>query len=109
MIKHFAKPFNVVYRTENSINKKIESIEDQIEFEKYKLQNKAIVVDIFTKVKKDEERLRKLEQELDYYQEILDLKYNNDYIDGLIGGELLYAGSLALGVALGLISKQLRK
>lgn len=108
MIKYFAKPFNVVYRTEGSINKKIESIKDQIEFEKYKLKNKTIEVDIFTK-EENEERLRKLEEELDYYHEIMDLKYDDEYLEGIFGGQLIMMGSIALGTVIGLCIRQLRK
>lgn len=108
MIKYFAKPFNVVYRTENSINKKIESIKDQIEFEKYKLQNKTIEVELFTK-EENEERLRKLEEELDYYYEIMDLKYDDSYLEGIAGGQILMWGSIAVGTAIGLVRRQLRK
>lgn len=108
MIKYFARPFNVVYRTENSINKKIESIKDRIEFEKYKLQNHAIEVDFFTP-EENEERLRKLEEELDYYQEILDLKYDDEYLEGIAGGQIIMLGSIALGTVIGLCRRQLRK
>lgn len=108
MIKYFAKPFNVVYRSENSINKKIESIENQIEFEKYKSTNNAIEVNLFTK-DENKERLRKLERELDYYKEILILKDDSDYIDGILGGEIIVVGTYILGTAIGLCINRLRK
>ena len=108
MIKHFAKPFNVVYRTENSLNKKIESIKDQIEFEKYKLQNNGIESLIFTQ-EENNERIDKLEKELEYYQEIIELKDDDSYIDGLIGGEIIMIGSWLVGAVIGLGIRKLRK
>lgn len=108
MIKYFAKPFNVVYRTENSINKKIESIKDQIEFEKYKLQNNGIESLIFTQ-EENNERIDKLEKELEYYQEIIELKLDEKYIDGILGGEFIAIGAWALGTAIRLGVKKLKK
>ena len=108
MIKHFAKPFNVVYRTENSINKKIESIKDQIEFEKYKLQNNSVETLFFTE-EENEERIAKLEKELEYYQEIIILKDDDSYIDGIFGGEIIMIGSWVLGTVIGLGIRKLRK
>ena len=104
MIKNFAKPFNVVYRTENSLNKKIESIKDQIEFEKYKLQNNSVETLFFT-----EERIAKLVKELEYYQEIIILKDDDSYIEGVIGGEIIMAGSWLVGTVIGLGIRKLRK
>ena len=99
MIKHFTKPFNVVYRTRASIYKKIESIEYQIEFEKYKSQNK--------------DRLIKLERELEYYQMIIELKDDDTYIDGVLGGEIMgqynAIGALVLGTVIGLGIRSLKK
>ena len=108
MIKNFAKPFNVVYRTENSLNKKIESIKDQIEFEKYKLQNNGIESLIFTQ-EENNERIAKLEKELDYYQEIIELKGDEKYIDGILGGEFIAIGAWAVGTVIGLGIRKLRK
>ena len=108
MIKYFAQPFDVVYRTEKSIDKKIESIEDRIEFEKYKLENETIDSELFTKEER-EERLRKLELELEYYQEVLDLKYDETYLKGIVGGEIIGIGAWALGTAIGLGLRKLKK
>ena len=108
MIKHFAKPFNVVFRTENSINKKIESIKDQIEFEKYKLQNSSVETLFFTE-EENKERIVKLEKELEYYQEIIILKDDDSYIEGVIGGEIIMAGSWLVGTVIGLGINKLRK
>ena len=108
MIKHFAKPFNVVYRTENSLNKKIESIKDQIEFEKYKLQNNGIESLIFTQ-EENNERIDKLEKELEYYQEIIELKWDEKYTDGILGGWIIISGIWTLGTAIGLGVKKLKK
>ena len=108
MIKNFAKPFNVVYRTENSLNKKIESIKDQIEFEKYKLQNNSVEISVFTE-EENKERIVKLEKELDYYQEIIRLKDDDSYIEGAIGGVIIMAGSWLVGTVIGLGIKKLRK
>ena len=108
MIKNFAKPFNVVYRTENSLNKKIESIKDQIEFEKYKLQNNGIESLIFTQ-EENNERIDKLEKELEYYQEIIELKWDDSYIEGVIGGEIIMIGSWLVGTVIGLGVKKLKK
>ena len=108
MIKYFAQPFDVVYRTEKSIDKKIESIEDRIEFEKYKLENETIDSELFTKEER-EERLRKLELELEYYQEVLDLKYDETYLKGIVGGEIIVIGACALGTAIGLGLRKLKK
>ena len=108
MIKYFAQPFNVVYRTEKSIDKKIESIEDRIEFEKYTLENETIDSELFTKEER-EERLRKLELELEYYQEVLDLKDDETYLKGVIGGEIIMIGSWLVGAVIGLGIRKLRK
>ena len=108
MIKNFAKPFNVVYRTENSLNKKIESIKDQIEFEKYKLQNNGVETLFFTE-EENKERILKLEQELEYYQEIIELKCDDKYIEGVLGGKIIAIGVLVLGTAIGLGVKKLKK
>ena len=108
MIKNFAKPFNVVYRTENSLNKKIESIKDQIEFEKYKLNKNSIENLVFTE-EENEERIAKLEKELDYYQEIIRLKDDDSYIEGVFGGEIIIAGTWLLGTVIGLGVKKLKK
>ena len=105
MIKYFAQPFDVVYRTEKSIDKKIESIEDLIEFEKYKLENETIDSELFTK----EERLRKLELELEYYEEVLDLKGDETYHKGILGGEMIMVASWALGTVIGMGIRKLRK
>ena len=108
MIRHFAKPFNVVYRTENSINKKIESIKDQIEFEKYKLQNNSIETSLFTQ-EEIKGRIDKLEQELEYYQGIIELKDDDTYLDGIFGGEIIMVGSWLLGTVIGLGINKLKK
>ena len=108
MIKHFAKPFNVVYRTEKSINKKIESIKYQIEFEKYKLKNNSVETLFFTE-EENKARLHKLEQELKYYQEIIILKDVDCYYEGVIGGEIIMIGSWLVGTVIGLGIKKLRK
>lgn len=108
MIKHFAQPFDVMYRTMKSIDKKIESIEDRIEFEKYKLENETIDGELFTKEER-EERLRKLELELEYYQKVLDLKYDKTYLEGIFGGEIIMIASWALGTVIGLGINKLRK
>ena len=108
MIKNFAKPFNVVYRTENSLNKKIESIKDQIEFEKYKLNKNSIENLVFTE-EENEERIAKLEKELDYYQEIIRLKDDDSYIEGVFGGKIIIAGTWLLGTVIGLGINKLRK
>ena len=108
MIKHFAKPFNVVYRTENSLNKKIESIKYQIDFEKYKLQNNGIESLIFTQ-EENNERIAKLEKELEYYQEIIILKDDDSYIEGVIGGWIIMSGTWLVGTVIGLGVKKLKK
>ena len=108
MIKHFAKPFNVVYRTENSLNKKIESIKDQIEFEKYKLKKNSIEISVFTE-EENKERIVKLEKELDYYQEIIILKDDDSYIEGVFGGEIIMIGSWLVGTGIELGIRKLRK
>ena len=108
MIRYFAKPFNVIYRTENSINKKIESIKDQIEFEKYKLQNNSIETLLFTQ-EEIKGRIDKLEQELEYHQEIIELKWDEKYIDGVLGGEFIALGAWLLGTVVGIGINKLRK
>ena len=108
MIKYFAQPFDAVYRTGKSIDKKIESIEDRIEFEKYKLENETIDSELFTKEER-EERLRKLELELEYYQEVLDLKYDEKYVKGIFGGEVIIVASWVLGAVIGIGIRKLRK
>ena len=108
MIRHFAKPFNVRYRTENSINKKIESIKYQIEFEKYKLQKNSIETSLFTQ-EEIKGRIDKLEQELEYYQEIIELKLDEKYIDGVLGGGFIAIGAWVLGTVIGLGVNKLKK
>ena len=108
MIKYFAQPFDVIYRTGKSTNKKIESIEDRIEFEKYKLENETIDGALFT-TEEREERLRQLELKLEYYQEVLDLKDDETYIKGIAGGMMIIVASWTLGAVIGLGSRTLRK
>ena len=108
MIKHFTKPFNVVYRTRGSVYKKIASIEEQIEFEKYKLQNDSVETLFFTE-EENKERLHKLERELEYYQSIIELKDDDAYLDGIFGGEIIMVGSWLLGTVIGLGINKLRK
>lgn len=99
MIKHFTKPFDVMYRTEKSLDKKIEFIEDLIEFEKYKLSTKE----------EREERLRKLELELEYYREVSDLRHDDKYLEGIFGGEIIMIASWVLGTVVGIGINKLRK
>ena len=108
MIKYFAQPFDVIYRTTKSTNKKIESIEDRIEFEKYKLENETIDGALFTKEER-EERLRQLELKLEYYQKVLDLKDDETYINGIVGGGMIIVASWTLGAVIGLGRRTLRK
>ena len=108
MIKNFAKPFNVVYRTRGSVYKKIAAIEEQIEFEKYKLHNDSVETLFFTE-EENKERLHKLEKELEYYQEIIILKDDDSYIKGILGGEIIIAGTWLLGTVIGLGIKKLKK
>lgn len=108
MIKNFTKPFNVVYRTRASIYKKIESIEEEIEFEKYKLQNNSIET-LFFAEEEIRERLYKLQDELEYYQTIIELKDDDTYIDGILGGEIIMVGSWVLGTVIGLGIRKLKK
>lgn len=102
MIKHFTKPFDVMYRTEKSLDKKIESIEDLIEFEKYKLF-------IEEEREEREERLRKLELELEYYREVSDLRHDDKYLEGIFGGEIIMIASWVLGTVVGIGINKLRK
>ena len=88
-----------MYRTEKSLDKKIESIEDLIEFEKYKL---------FTKEER-EERLRKLELELEYYREVSDLRHDDKYLEGIFGGGNIMIASWVLGAVVGIGINKLRK
>ena len=108
MIKHFAKPFNVVFRTENSLNKKIESIKYQIEFEKYKLKKNSIEISVFTE-EENKERIAKLEKELDYYQEIIRLKDDDSYTSGIIGGEIIVFGACVISAVIRSGVSKLRK
>ena len=108
MIKYFAKPFNVVYRTRGSVYKKIQSLEEQIEFEKYKLKNDSVETLFFTE-EENKERLHKLEKELGYYQAIIALKDDDTYIDGILGGEIIIVGTWLLGTVIGLGINKLRK
>ena len=100
MIKYLAKPFNVAFRTENSLDKKIESIKDQIEFEKYKLKKNSI---------ENKERIAKLEKELDYYQEIIRLKDDDSYTSGIIGGEIIVFGACVISAVIRSGVSKLRK
>ena len=108
MIKHFTKPFDVMYRTRKSLDNKIESIEDLIEFEKYKLKNETIDFELFTKEER-EERLRKLELELEYYREVSDLRHDDKYLEGIFGGEIIMIASWVLGTVVGIGINKLRK
>ena len=108
MIRHIAKPFNVVYRTRGSVYKKIASIEEEIEFEKYKLQNNSVETLLFTE-EENKARLLKLEQELEYYQSIIVLKDDDTYIDGILGGEIIAIGAWLLGTVIGLGINKLKK
>ena len=108
MIKYLAKPFNVAFRTENSLDKKIESIKDQIEFEKYKLKKNSIEISVFTE-EENKERIVKLEKELDYYQEIIRLKDDDSYTSGIIGGEIIVFGACVISAVIRSGVSKLRK
>ena len=108
MIKYLAKPFNVAFRTENSLDKKIESIKDRIEFEKYKLNKNSIENFVFTK-EENEERIAKLEKELEYYQEIIRLKDDDSYTSGIIGGEIIVFGACVISAVIRSGISKLRK
>ena len=108
MIRYFATPFNVVYRTRGSVYKKIASIEEEIEFEKYKLQNNSVETLLFTE-EENKARLRKLKRKLEYYQAIIVLKDDETYTDGLLGGEIIIAGTWLLGTVIGLGINKLKK
>ena len=108
MIKYLAKPFNVAFRTENSLDKKIESIKDQIEFEKYKLKTNSLENLVFTE-EENKERIAKLEKELDYYQEIIRLKDDDSYTSGIIGGEIIVFGACVISAVIRSGVNKLRK
>ena len=108
MTKYLAKPFNVAFRTENSLDKKIESIKDQIEFEKYKLNKNSIENLVFTE-EENKERIAKLEKELDYYQEIIRLKDDDSYTSGIMGGEIIIFGACVISAVIRSGISKLRK
>lgn len=103
MIKHFAKPFNVAFRSEKSIINKIENNEEIIEFLEYQARHRDVDLEHC------KSRIEDLKDEVEYYEEIMRLKDNKDYIEGLIGGEIVMIGSAILGTVLGLGLRRLRK
>ena len=101
--KLIATPFQVIFRSEESLENQIENHKENIDFLRYKSQNKD--VDLELKYSK----IIDLEEEVEYLEEIIDLKNNSDYVYGLLGGVIVSLGAVIAGVGIGLCSKKITK
>ena len=104
MIKEFiAKPHQVLFQSEKSLEKKIENNKEIIEFLEYQSKTEFVDLDYC------ESRIEELKDEIGYYKEIIRLKNNSDYIHGLLGGEIVIMGAFLAGILLKNGINKLRK
>ena len=101
--KLIATPFQVIFRSEESVENQIENHKENIDFLQYKSQHKDVDLELqYSKIKD-------LEEEVEYLEDIIDLKNNNDYVYGLLGGVIVSLGAVIAGVGIGLCSKKITK
>ena len=101
--KLIATPFQVIFRSEESLENQIENYKETIDFLRYKSQNKDVDLEL------QHSKIVDLEEEVEYLEEIIDLKNNRDYIYGLLGGEIVSLGAVIAGVGIGLCIKKINK
>ena len=101
--KLIATPFQVIFRSEESLENQIENHKENIDFQWYKSQNKDV------DLKLQGSKIIDLKEEVEYLEDIIDLKNNNDYVYGLLGGVIVSLGAVIAGVGIGLCSKKITK
>ena len=99
--KLIATPFQVIFRSEESLENQIENHKENIDFQWYKAQNKDV------DLKLQGSKIIDLKEEVEYLEDIIDLKNNNDYVYGLLGGVIVSLGAVIAGVGIGLCSKKI--
>ena len=101
--KLIATPFQVIFRSEESLENQIENNKENIDFLRCKSQNKDVDLEYCNS------KIIDLEEEVEYLEDIIDLKNNNDYVYGLLGGVIVSLGAVIAGVGIGLCSKKITK
>ena len=101
--KLIATPFQVIFRSEESLENQIEKYKENIDFLRYKSQNKDVDLEYCNS------KIVDLEEEVLYCEDIIELKNNEDYIYGLLGGVIVSLGAVIAGVGIGLGSKKITK
>ena len=101
--KLIATPFQVIFRSEESLENQIENYKENIDFLRYKSQHKDVDLEYCNS------KITDLEEEIAYWEDIIELKNNRDYIYGLLGGEIVSLGAVIAGVGIGLCIKKITK
>lgn len=101
--KVIATPFQVIFRTEESLEKKIKTNNEVIDFLEYKAKITDVDLEYYNS------KIADLMDEIVFCEEIIELKNSKDYIYGLLGGEIASIGALVAGLGIGLCIKKLRK
>ena len=103
--KLIATPFQVIFRSEESLENQIENYKFEIDFLRRKSQH--LETDVYLEYCNS--KIIDLEEEVAYYEDIIELKNNRDYIYGLLGGEIVSLGAVIAGVGIGLCIKKITK
>ena len=101
--KLIATPFQVIFRSEESLENQIENYKENIDFLRYKAQHKDVGLEYCNS------KITDLEEEVEYCEDIIELKNSIDYIYGLLGGTIVSLGAVIAGVGIGLCSKKITK
>ena len=101
--KLIATPFQVIFRSEESLENQIENYKENIDFLRYKSQHTDVDLEYCNS------KIIDLEEEVAHCEEIIELKNNGDYIYGLLGGEIVSLGAVIAGVGIGLCIKKITK
>ena len=101
--KHIATPFQVIFRSEESLENQIENYTEYIDFLRDKSQNTDVDLEYCNS------KIIDFEEEVLYCEDIIELKNNEDYIYGLLGGVIVSLGAVIAGVGIGLCSKKITK
>ena len=101
--KLIATPFQVIFRSEESLENQIENYKENIDFLRYKSQHTDVDLEYC------KSKIVDLVEEVAHYEDIIELKNNGDYIYGLLGGEIVSLGAVIAGVGIGLCIKKITK
>ena len=101
--KLIATPFQVIFRSEESLENQIENYKEYIDFLRDKSQNTDVDLEYCNS------KITDLEEEVLCREDIIELKNNEDYIYGLLGGVIVSLGAVIAGVGIGLCSRKITK